>query len=139
MYKNIVLIAISTVLLSTNAHAIDDKYRGKLERSGCTQVTEMQGCDINKSKAENAKAGFGKPAGAASTQAPNYKDLVGKDSIGALDSMTERGFKSVDSMESGNTQYGIYYNANSRLCVQLTMADGKVLAADNIHTHPKCH
>jgi len=29
-----------------------------LERSGCTQVTEAQGCDIHKTKEENAKAGF---------------------------------------------------------------------------------
>jgi hypothetical protein len=34
-------------------------YAKKLERSGCTQVSEMQGCNINKTKAENAKAGFG--------------------------------------------------------------------------------
>lgn len=53
------IIAIGTVLLiNTPAHAIDAKYREKLERSGCTQMSEMQGCDINKTKAENAKAGF---------------------------------------------------------------------------------
>lgn len=38
---------------------MDPAYAKKLERSGCTQVTELQGCDINKTKAENAKAGFG--------------------------------------------------------------------------------
>lgn len=41
------------------------KYAEQLERSGCTQVTEAQGCDIHKSKAENAKAGFGTAAPAA--------------------------------------------------------------------------
>ena len=41
------------------AHAIDAKYRTKLEQSGCTQMSEMMGCDINKTKAENEKAGFG--------------------------------------------------------------------------------
>jgi hypothetical protein len=49
----------AAMLVSASAHAIDAKYREKLIRSGCTQVTEMQGCDINKTKAENAKAGFG--------------------------------------------------------------------------------
>lgn len=34
------------------------KYAQQLERSGCTQVSETQGCDIHKSKADNAKAGF---------------------------------------------------------------------------------
>jgi hypothetical protein len=46
------------LLLQAPAFAIDAKYRQKLERSGCTQMSEMQGCDINKTKAENAKAGF---------------------------------------------------------------------------------
>lgn len=139
MNKHLILITITALLVSTSSHAIDEKYRKKLDHSGCTQVTEMQGCDINKSKAENTKAGFGQPATAPSKQAPHYKDLVGKDSIGALDKMTERGFKSVDTMESGSTQYAIFYNTSNRLCVQFTMADGKVLAADDIHTHPKCH
>lgn len=55
--KKCVLIALGTALLATApAHAISAKYREQLERSGCTQVTELQGCDITKTKAENAKA-----------------------------------------------------------------------------------
>ena len=50
---------ISLALLSSApVYAINAKYRQQLEHSGCTQVSEMQGCDIHKSKAENAKAGF---------------------------------------------------------------------------------
>jgi hypothetical protein len=45
------------LLVQSPAFAIDAKYAKKLDRSGCTEVTEMQGCDINKTKAENAKAG----------------------------------------------------------------------------------
>jgi hypothetical protein len=56
------VIACIALLAATSAHAIDAKYRHLLERSGCTQVTEAQGCDIHKTKAENAKAGFGSAA-----------------------------------------------------------------------------
>jgi len=57
--KKRLIIAVGTLLLAnTPAHAIDAKYRQKLERSGCTQMSEMQGCDINKTKVENAKVGF---------------------------------------------------------------------------------
>lgn len=57
--KPIALLSASLCLLMlTSAHAIDARYRQKLERSGCTQMSEMQGCDINKTRAENAKAGF---------------------------------------------------------------------------------
>lgn len=52
-------IACIALFAATQAHAIDAEYRRLLERSGCTQITEAQGCDIHKTKAENAKAGFG--------------------------------------------------------------------------------
>ncbi len=59
MKRTTFLLTASLCLLTlTSAHAIDARYRQKLERSGCTQVSESQGCDINKTRAENAKAGF---------------------------------------------------------------------------------
>lgn len=60
--KSAVLAALA---FQTTAFAIDATYRRNLERSGCTQVSELQGCDIHRSRAENAKAGFAvaKPAG----------------------------------------------------------------------------
>jgi hypothetical protein len=65
------VIASITLLAATSVQAIDAEYRRLLERSGCTQVTEAQGCDIHKTKAENAKAGFGSdadPGAAGGTQ-----------------------------------------------------------------------
>ena len=65
--KPIAPLAASLWLVTlTAAHATDAKYRQALERSGCTQVSEMQGCDINKTRAENAKAGFVTDAAAPS-------------------------------------------------------------------------
>ena len=49
-----IIAATVTLLAATSAHAINANYAKKLERSGCTQVSETQGCDINKSKEENA-------------------------------------------------------------------------------------
>lgn len=42
--------------LISPAHAISEKYRQQLERSGCTQVTDGNGCDITKTKDQNMKA-----------------------------------------------------------------------------------
>jgi len=50
----------------------EGKIQQQLERSGCTQVSEMQGCDINKTKAENAKAGFGTAPVATPAAASTY-------------------------------------------------------------------
>jgi len=72
MKKKMILVVGTLLLANTPAHAIDAKYRAKLERSGCTQMSEMQGCDINKTKAENAKAGFGTEAANQSPYAGNW-------------------------------------------------------------------
>jgi hypothetical protein len=68
------LVTACVILLAvTSAHAIDAEYRRLLERSGYTQISEMQHCDINKAKAQNAKAGFGSVAPAHSS-APGSED-----------------------------------------------------------------
>jgi hypothetical protein len=73
------LAAVATMgalFAHSNAFAISAKYRQQLERSGCTQISESQGCDIHKTKAENAKAGFvneaanAAPAASAAASAP---------------------------------------------------------------------
>jgi len=99
--KKKLIIAIGIALLANHsAYAINAKYRQKLERSGCTQVTEEQGCDINKTKAENAKAGFG--ATASQGKPVSLKGIKGMDSIKAFDAMQARGFEGVDTFSSGN-------------------------------------
>jgi hypothetical protein len=86
MKKLIITVGVA-LLVSTSAHAINEKYRQKLEKSGCTQMSEMQGCDINKTKAQNAKAGFAaEPAAekaAVNSQNPYAGQWVAKSSSGA--------------------------------------------------------
>lgn len=87
MKKKIALTSLIALIAQTPAYAINAKYRQQLERSGCTQVSEAQGCDIHKSKAENAKAGFGgdaapAPADAASSSTPYAGQWVAKNSEG---------------------------------------------------------
>lgn len=52
------IIALAALLALPSAFAINAKYAEQLQRSGCTQVSEAQGCDIRKTRAENARAGF---------------------------------------------------------------------------------
>jgi hypothetical protein len=66
--KRIILPALAMLIgAQTPAYAINDKYRQQLEQSGCTQMSELEGCDIHKSQAENAKAGFSNPQAPAAT------------------------------------------------------------------------
>lgn len=70
MKSTVSLVCATAVILlaAPAAHAINAKYARQLERSGCTQMSEMQGCDINKTKEENAKAGFTNAAPATSAK-----------------------------------------------------------------------
>lgn len=71
-------------------------------------------------------------------QTVTYRDLRGMDGVKAIDQMTSRGFKNVDTITSANTIYGIYYRSASRQCVQMTLADSRVYDIRDIETHPKC-
>ncbi|MEX5687446.1 hypothetical protein [Pseudomonas silesiensis] len=78
---NRLILPALAILIATQspAYAINEKYRQQLEQSGCTQVSETQGCDIHKTKAENAKAGFTNPAAdSATTQAPGQTPYAGQ-------------------------------------------------------------
>lgn len=85
------ILALAALLALPSAHAINAKYAEQLEKSGCTQVSEAQGCDIKKSRAENAKAGFAvtpepsaKPAAKAAAPATPYAgQWVAKSDAGA--------------------------------------------------------
>ena len=65
--KKTILTALALSCLATvPAHAISAKYRAQLERSGCTMESVNHGCDIHKTKAQNAKkakADYSKYAG----------------------------------------------------------------------------
>ncbi|EAM1616299.1 hypothetical protein EU642_21935 [Salmonella enterica] len=57
MKKLITLAAVfALAFASFHASAITAHYRAQLQRSGCTQQTDGNGCDIHKSKAENRAA-----------------------------------------------------------------------------------
>lgn len=113
MKVRLFLLAAGALLTQGHAHAINAAYARQLERSGCTQVSEAQGCDIRKSKAENAKAGFG-PAGVAS----------GAGSGGAPSSQTPYAGRWVAKSDAGAQVAAIHIDARERVWV-----DGKRVKA----------
>ncbi len=126
-----------------------NNFAGTLSQSGAYKIRVYQ---MRASARRNESGSFklavavtGKASGsttAGSSGSPakpgGLAGLNGMSSIAAIDAMSERGFANVDSFESGTTQYGIFYNRSTKVCAQLTMADGKVEDARDIKTHPKC-
>jgi len=109
----------------------DQNQHGASYKKGCRAAEDGQ-----KPKPSSAKPA---PAATKSASKAKISDLKGMSSIKAFDVMTARGFTSVDTLTSGSAIYGIYYNAKTHQCVQLTNAHDRVESADDIHTHPKCH
>lgn len=68
----------------------------------------------------------------------NVNDLVGARGSSADGEMRGRGFANVDALQSGNSSYTIWYNRQTRQCIQMGVADGRVANVTDIHTSPKC-
>lgn len=118
-----------------------DQYQhGSSYKAGCRAAEDSMksdsSCPPDVSEADRYKypgCGGGRPARPA-----RINDLRGRNSIKVFDVMISRGFKNVDSITSGETIYGIYFNAATGQCVQVTNAAGRVVDARDIHTHPNC-
>lgn len=124
-------------------------FAGTLSRSGAYKIRVYQ----MRSTARRGERGpftltIAVTGSGSATQMPNEPStpatghgihgLGGMNSINAIDIMAERGFANVDSFSSGDTEYGIFYNRDLRICAQMTMSGGKVVSVDDIHSHPKC-
>ena len=67
-----------------------------------------------------------------------YKDVEGMRGDRARDLLGERGFSRVSRFGDDNTRYSIMWRSQSRQCLQLTVADGRVYDVRDIGNHPDC-
>lgn len=68
-----------------------------------------------------------------------FGDLVGARAAGVQTDLGNRGFRQVDSFQSGNNGVGtIWWNGRSRQCVQMITADGRADSITDIGQHPRC-
>jgi len=64
--------------------------------------------------------------------------VTGMDSIQSVAAMASRGYRNVGTNMVGAAVLGIYFNPVTGECVQLTNANGRVIDAREIGTHPRC-
>ena len=67
-----------------------------------------------------------------------YQDLKGARAAVADSTLSQRGFQNVDGFKSGTTAYTVWNKPDTRQCVQMTVADGRVYDIRDIGQHPKC-
>lgn len=71
-------------------------------------------------------------------QYAQFDDLQGARAAGGMEQLEQRGFTQVDNFTSGNTRYSIQWKADTRQCVQVTIADGHFYDLRDIGSNPKC-
>lgn len=67
-----------------------------------------------------------------------FKDVEGMRGDRARDLLGDRGFTRVSRFGDDNTRYSIMWRSQSRQCLQLTVADGRVYDVRDIGNHPDC-
>jgi hypothetical protein len=64
--------------------------------------------------------------------------VVGMNSMQAVGAMASGGYRNVGTSIVGGQVFGIYFNPVTRECVQLANAQGRVIDAREIGSHPQC-
>ena len=72
------------------------------------------------------------------TRSVNVSDLQGARASSADGELQSRGFRNVDALKSGNAAYTIWYNRDTRQCLQMAIADGRVDSLVDIGSSPNC-
>ncbi|MFM9979228.1 MAG: hypothetical protein ACKVOP_14435 [Sphingomonadaceae bacterium] len=77
--------------------------------------------------------------GNTSGEAVGFSDLVGARAAGAQSDLGNRGFRQVDTVQSGdNSVITIWWNSRSRQCLQFITANGRADSISDIGSHPRC-
>jgi hypothetical protein len=78
--------------------------------------------------------------GGASGYSPsvNVNDLVDARGSSAEGEMQSRGFRNVGGLKSGTSSYTYWYNARTRQCIQMGVADGRVQNVVDVGTYKGC-
>lgn len=120
MKKRLLAILVLGLTTATTACAIAPAMQKKYERSGCTQMSELNGCDVNKSYEWNRAHGFientnsqqnrhhrhgdDRQSNSSEEQSGSYARFAGN-----YVAKFENGKRSVDIHVDG---YGVYVNGN---------------------------
>lgn len=69
----------------------------------------------------------------------NLSSLVGERANGVESELRSNGYRDVDNFASGDNGRGVvWWNGNTRQCVQVITVDGRADSVTDIGTHPRC-
>ncbi len=102
----------------------DEDQNSRSYRQGCRAAQDERGSDEGPRHWRPGRVGI-----------PNVK---GMEPVQALGAMASRGYRNVGTSVAGGAIAGIYFNPETRECVQLTSVNGRVVDARDIGTDSRC-
>ncbi|NEV60953.1 hypothetical protein [Thiorhodococcus minor] len=106
---------------------------------GTAAALALSGCGSTGSYESGSTAA--PPSGSAMSGQSDtwYTRLVGAADDGAENQLRIKGFRQVDSFESGRDGYGsVWYSDATGQCLQVIAVSGRVDSSQDIQTHPRC-
>jgi hypothetical protein len=105
----------------------DEGENSRSYRQGCRAAEDERGSD--------ERPHHWRPEGGITIGIPNVR---GMEPVQALSAMASRGYRNVGTAVAGGAIAGIYFNPETRECVQLTSVNGRVVDARDIGTDRRC-
>lgn len=76
--------------------------------------------------------------GYGAAQTTEFSELNGRSVSNAHDKLKNWGFRKVDTLERGSTEYTLWYRRSSGQCLQATEANGRTVDVRDIRRSPAC-
>jgi hypothetical protein len=117
----------------------DEEQHGHAYRQGCRAAERERGGDA---EGMDERPRYRRPPPVPNPVAPAFTvgipNVVGMNSVQAVGAMASRGYRNVGTSIVGGGIFGIYFNPMTRECIQLANAQGRVVDAREIGSHPQC-
>jgi hypothetical protein len=115
----------------------DEDNDSRSYRQGCRDAQEEHGGDERPRHWRPDRGPPGPPPGAPPFPRAGLPDLRGADPVRALQVLAALGYRNVGTLAGGGAIAGIYFNPQTRECVQVTNVNGRIADASPSRD-PRC-
>jgi hypothetical protein len=107
----------------------DEDEDSRSYRSGCRDAQDERGDDERPRHWRPDRGPPGPPPGHPAFPQAGLPDLRGTDPVRALQVLASLGYRNVGTLVAGGAIAGIYFNPQTRECVQVTNVNGRIVDA----------
>jgi hypothetical protein len=105
----------------------DEDDDSRSYRQGCRDAQEEGGGDERPRHWRSDRGPPGPPPGPSAFPQAGLPDLRGTDPVRALQVLASLGYRNVGTLVAGGAIAGIYFNPQTRECVQVTNVNGRIV------------